>query len=170
MQPKKLLETVLPLQVKGLINLDKKLKTCWLNWPPEPCTTSDSEIVEKNVKAFKPMQGWLCFQSGVEYFCKNCKEKTMPYSGILLYGEVVNAEGESLHIRENGQGGWILTIFTETEGNKYLVETKEFLGEKKLAPEKLYYHVYWQYDEKHGYHQFAARFTGFKKEDNNSGK
>jgi len=160
MQPSELLK-ILP-KLKGQENLLHKLELCGLKQNPDPCSTS--EEVEAKVKAFEPIQGWLCFQSEIKYFCKNCKEQTMPYTGILLYGEVVNAAGESLHIREDGQGGWILTILTETKGEQYLVETKEFLGEKKLAPEKLYYRVYWQYDEEQGYHQFAARFIGFKKE------
>jgi len=86
----------------------------------------------------------------------------MPESGILLYGEVVNNQ-KSLHIREDGHGGCILTYFTEKKGKDVLVETKSFLGEGKgLTPEKLYYRIYWQYDEQYGYRQFAARFIGFK--------
>ena len=152
MQPSELLKILPKLKIKGQENL----QFCGLEREPEPCFTP--EKVEAQVNAFEPIQGWLCFQSKIEHFCKG---QTMPYTGILLYGEVVNAAGKSLHIREDGQGGWILTTFTETEGDKYLVETKEFLGEKKLAPDKLCYRVYWQCHEKHGYHQFAARFIGF---------
>ncbi len=162
MKPNELFNILPKLEIKGQENLHHKFKCCGLELTPELYYTS--EEVEAQVKFFEPTQGWLCFQSEVKYFCKEnfCKEKTMPYSGILLYGEVVNAAGKSLHIREDGQGAWILTTFTETEGDKYLVETKQFLGEKNLAPDRLYYHVYWQHDKKHGYHQFAARFTGFK--------
>ncbi len=158
MQPIELLKTLSTLTIKGQQNLHKKLKLCNLTLLPEDCHTA--EEVAAKVRAFKPTQGWLCFQSEVKYFCK---EEPMPYSGILLYGEVINADGKSLHIRENGQGGWILTTFTETQGENYLVESKAFLGEKELAPESVYYHVYWKYDEKSGYQQFAARFIGFEK-------
>lgn len=153
MKPIELLKTLTALRIKGQ-------NPCDLTLESEACHTA--EQVETKLKAFNPIQGWLCFQSEVKYFCQG---QPMPYSGILLYGEVVNADGQSLHIRENGQGGWILTTFTETEGENYLVETKTFLGEKELAPEKLYYRVYWKYDEKSGYQQFAARFIGFEKQE-----
>jgi len=165
MQPNEfneLLDEVLPkLQIKGLKNLHKKLKTCGLVIKkPENYSIYQAQEVQKKVESFLPEQGWLCFQNKVEYFLQ---DEIIPYAGILLYGEVVKlAQKESLHIREDGQGGWILTEFAETEGNDYLVETKTFLGEgKKLTPEKLYYRVYWQYDERHGYRQVAARFNGF---------
>lgn len=154
MQPNELKEIL--KKIEGLKNLDGKLKACGLVKKSENYPTPQ-EIQEK-VENFNPEQGWLCFQSKVEYFRKG---KTMPYSGILLYGEVINAQGQSLHIREDGQGGWILTSFEETEDNNYLVEDTEFLGEKELAPKKLRYRVYWKYDERHGYRQVAARFNGF---------
>ncbi len=161
MQANELLKILPKLKIKRQETLHHKLKLCGLERKLDPSPTF--EEVKAKVKAFEPKQGWLCFQDKVEYFCRNCEKKEMPYSSILLYGEVINVDGKSLHIREDGRGGWILTYFTETEGEQYLVETKEFLGEKKLAPDKLYYRVYWQHDKEHGYHQFAARFIGFEK-------
>lgn len=185
MQPNKLLDTLRKLeQVKGLKNLHLKLepKPCHLILKPQSYQTP--EKVLEMVKNFAPEQGWLCFQSNVEYFCQQdfCEHKSLPDSGLLLYGEVVNAQGQSLHIREDGEGGWILTEFEETEGDDFLVEERTFLGEKQLFLKKteeqqflgekqlflektdvpkLLYRVYWQYDEKHGYRQFSACFKGF---------
>ncbi len=140
------------------IDLDKLRFGC-LKWPPESCTTSDHEVVRQKIKEFAPEQGWLCFQSKVHYFREPDK---MSFSGILLYGEVVKkATNQSLHIREEGQNAWILTYFEETEGDNYLLENTVLLGEKELAPKKLGYRLYWQYDEKQGYRQLAARFNGF---------
>jgi len=169
MQPTELLNTVLPKlsKITGLPkNFPNNWKLCGLNIKSEACETP--EAVQDKIEAFAPKQGWLCFQSEVAYFCQQdfCKNHSIPSHGIILYGEVVNDQ-TSLHIREEGQGGWILTELTETQGNEYLVEGKHFLGEgKDLTPDKLYYRIYWQYDEQYGYRQFAARFTGFGQEQN----
>ncbi|HIE02315.1 MAG TPA: hypothetical protein EYP59_18875 [Thiotrichaceae bacterium] len=159
MQPKELLPILSQLKnVDGLEKLDK-LRPCRLKWPPKSDTTSDPEEVRQKIKEFAPEQGWLCFQSKVDYFRELAK---MSFSGILLYGEVVKkATNQSLHIREEGQNGWILTYFEETKGEQYLVENTVFCGEKELAPNKLRYRVYWQHDEKQGYRQLGARFNGF---------
>jgi len=158
MQPIDLLNIIPKLQhIKGLKNLSQ-LKSCSLHLEPKHCSAPQKVLEELDI--FLPEQGWLCFQNKVKYFRK--KDKIPTDSTILLYGEVVNSDGKSLHIREDGQGGWILTYFTETKGKEYLVENQSFLGENKLAPKQLYYRVYWQYDNKQGYRQVAARFTGFE--------
>jgi len=159
MQPNALLPILSQFkQVEGLEKLYKLRPSC-LKWPPKSDTTSSPEEVRQKVAEFAPEQGWLCFQSKVDYFREPAK---MSFSGILLYGEVVKkATNQSLHIREEGQNGWILTYFEETEGDNYLVENTVLLGEKELAPNKLGYRVYWQHDEKQGYRQLAARFNGF---------
>jgi hypothetical protein len=163
MQPTELLLEKIPYlkKVKGLSHLNK-ITSCDLAIQAESkyASFSDADKVLQELENFKPEQGWLCFQNKVKFFRKGDKIPTD--STILLYGEVVNADGISLHIREDGQGGWILTYFTETDGNNYLVENQSFLGESKLAPEQLYYRVYWQHDDKQGYRQVAARFTGFE--------
>ena len=170
MQPTELLNTVLPKlsTITGLPdNFHHKWTLCDLKIASELCKTPEA-VIEK-IEAFAPKQGWLCFQSEVAYFCQQdfCKNHSIPSHGIILYGEVVNDQS-SLHIREEGQGGWILTELTETQGDEYLVERKRFLGEgkvlpggKRLSPDKLYYRIYWQHDKEYGYRQFAARFTGF---------
>jgi len=158
MQPTELFKILPKLQhIKGLKNLSQ-LKSCRLHLEPKYCSVPQ-EVLQK-LDIFLPEQGWLCFQNKVKFFRK--EEQIPTDSTILLYGEVVNADGISLHIREDGQGGWILTYLTETDGNEYLVENQTFLGEKKLAPERLYYRVYWQNDDKQGYRRVAARFTGFE--------
>lgn len=164
MPPKELLKEIRSkkLEIKGQNNLLDRLQICGLE--QESDSYDNPNDVETKVKAFEPVEGWLCFQSEVKSFCQG---ETMPYAGILLYGEVVNAKGESLHIREDGLGGWILTKLTEIdEGEQYLAETQKFLGlGNKQAPEKLYYRVYWENDQEHGYRQFVARFTGFEPEE-----
>lgn len=163
MQPTELINLLPELkEIKGLSQL-AQITTCSLAFKPEPKNFSLSQYdkVVEELENFKPEQGWLCFQNEVKVFRKGDKIPTD--SNILLYGEVVNADGNSsLHIREDGQGGWILTYFTETKGNEYLLEKQSFLGQSKLAPKKLYYNVYWQHDDKQGYRPVAARFTGFE--------
>ncbi|MEK8016491.1 MAG: hypothetical protein VSS75_006445, partial [Candidatus Parabeggiatoa sp.] len=169
-------------------NFPNNWKLCGLNIKSEPCETP--EAVQDKIEAFAPKQGWLCFQSEVAYFCQHdfCDNHSIPSHGIILYGEVVKDQS-SLHIREDGQGEWIVTELTETQGDEYLVEEKRFLGEgkkltetqgdeylveekrflgegKKLTPDELYYRIYWQHDKQYGYRQCAARFTEFRQEQN----
>ncbi len=159
MQPNELLEALSKLKpAKELEKLRQKpLKPCNLTLISESAQTP--QAVREKLMRFKPEQGWLCFQDQVEYFRKG---ESVPDFGIVFYGEVVNTQGQSLHIRENGQGGWVLTTYTENlEGDQYLVENAAFLGEKHFAPAQLFYRVYWQHDEQQGYRQFAARFMRF---------
>ena len=174
-----------------LKNLHSEFQLCNLTIKPKTYSTEEQVQVRQQVEKFAPEPGWLCFQSEVQYFPKpeDNTEKAenkvppvkkdrfwtrllrkvsgtpfkMPSSSILLYGEVINAQGHTLHIRENGQGGWILTYFIEgKKGNHYLVEDQVLLGEKEVAPKELRYRVYWQYDDQHGcYRQIVARFNGF---------
>jgi hypothetical protein len=161
MEPNELIKILPKFAIKGLSNLPQKLELCELKLTEQSIPYTQLEQVQAEITKFEPEQGWLCFQSDVEYFCKG--EAIPTSSGILLYGEVSKSESEeSLHIREDGQSGWILTHFIETEGDRYLKEKQLFLGEgKNLTPEKLHYHVYWQYNKEHGYHQYAARFVEF---------
>jgi hypothetical protein len=168
MEPNELFPILSQLKnIEGLEKLDN-LTTCGLKWPhPKSCTISDcndsDEVRQKKlrqkIEEFAPEQGWLCFQSEVKYFCEPAE---MSFSGILLYGEVVkNTTNQSLHIREDGQNGWILTYFEETNENIYLVENTVFLGETNLVSNQLRYRVYWQHENNQGYYQLAARFNGF---------
>lgn len=197
MQPNELLKVLKNLSkskpIKGenydlLKNLHGEFQPCNLTIKSKAGSTS--EQVRQQIEKFAPEQGWLCFQSEVQYFPKpednteNAEHQIsslkksrwwtrilpkfsgtsfkMPSSSILLYGEVLKGQKHTLHIREDGQGGWVLTEFIEGKGNNYLVEDQKFLGEKEVAPKELCYRVYWQYDDKHGcYRQAFARFNGF---------
>lgn len=111
--------------------------------------------------------GWLYFQHTLWHSKSDISLPTQfdKEAGYLLYGELVSEDNQnSLHIRQDGQGGWIVTEFSEIDGGKtHLVETIRLLGEFEKVGD-LKYRVYWSFDsENNMYRQTAARFYGFDK-------
>jgi len=89
------------------------------------------------------------------------------YRGLLLSGELVNLDDESLHIRQNGRGGWVATRFTPGKGEEYLVDEHRLVAfesdpDRRASPGGLHYRRYWRLDPYHGIRQAAARFIGFE--------
>lgn len=131
-----------------------------------PKSVADQTQVKTILRTFAPDQGWLCFQSRVDRFLPG---EDLPDQGILLNGEVTAPSGESLHIRQDGDGSWVLTRFVEQapdeRGATHLVEEVTFLGEPlaRFEPtQDLCYRRYWGYDPDFGYRPVLARFVGFK--------
>ena len=161
-------EPMNPETLRGyLVKLQRRLGTAPALCRVETFTKSvtDPSGVRKFLRAFAPKQGWLCFQSRIERFLPG---EDLPDHGILLYGEVVSLADQSLHIRQNGGGGWILTRFVEQALDEreatHLVEEITFLGEtlERFGPPKdLRYRRYWGHDPDFGYRPLLARFAGF---------
>lgn len=153
--------------------LEGALKPCCLVVKSTTFPAADGQqTLKQAIHDFKPVQGWLCIQSNVLFFHES-KKFVLP-EGVLLNGEAVNENGESLHIREDGKGGWLLTSFREVDPEeeeeccRCMVEDFAFLGTSHAKDPKDYpqitYRRYWNYDEDFGCRQFSARFTGFQQE------
>lgn len=132
--------------------------------PLDPATGSDR--LAGIIQSFGPTQGWLCYQSAVIAFPPGGLPKPDPALGLLLSGELANADQESLHIRQDGRGGWRVTRFTPGQGKTFLVDDQAFIAHTansgdRTQPHRLCYRRYWTTDDDHGVHQTAACFIGF---------
>ena len=132
--------------------------------PSEP-SAGASELAQL-IADFAPDSGWLCFQSEVMQVRGAVLPEPDRARGLLLSGELVDADGESLHIRQDGRGGWIATRFTPGVGERYLVDEHRLVvfepdPDRRDRPGWLRYLRYWRLDPDHGIRQAAARFIGF---------
>lgn len=136
-------------------------------------TCATPELVRQELQEFDPEQGWLCFQSKLTRFFQ---DEPLPDAGVILYGEVKGKDGRSLHIQQDGEGGWILSYYHEHKnGDRHLTEDMTLIAEAYPSdpPNTRYdlnYRVYWggtdykqEEDDGQGWRQIAAAFTGFKK-------
>ncbi|MDY6993685.1 MAG: hypothetical protein SVR94_13925 [Pseudomonadota bacterium] len=158
MQPEELLDSVEKLKKLNPNFFITIPEICTLNWPPRTAKPANATELRQYILDFQAQEGWICWQNEVNYFQNG--ELNYPEHKHLLYGEFAK-KNASLHVNEDGQGGWLLTWFEEDQGETFIVENTHFLGEPKHAPAQLYYRVYWVDHEMHGYHKIAARFKGF---------
>lgn len=134
---------------------------------PDPTTP---QAVIQAVTDFTPSQGWLCLQSKVLILdCAEDLEQGNPNDGVILSGELVRGANHSLHIRQNGQGGWILLYIDEGEGDQEgLVHNARLLGNQHYLATVgenaragvLCYRVYWTHEHEHGWRQSLSRLCG----------
>lgn len=89
--------------------------------------TQGSERLSTEIANFAPVEGWLCYQSAVIEVRDGAVPKPGDGRGLILSGELINAAWESLHIRQNGRGGWLLTRFTPDRGETYLADEHRFV-------------------------------------------
>jgi len=116
------------------------------------------------IRAFQPLQGWLCYQSEV----LSLTDGDLSFldkggSGWILNGEFSNANRDSLHISQSGSGQWLLTKYQEQSGEDLLKQTMTYLSTKDELGH-LAYAVYWRRDALVGYQKVHSRFLGFQKE------
>lgn len=129
-------------------------------------STAGADRLAGIISAFGPSEGWLCYQSAVLVFPPGGLPGPDSARGLLLSGELANADREGLHIRQDGRGGWIVTRFTPGQGGHYLVDDCSFVtheprpGDNKPL-RSLCYRRYWTTDEHHCIRQAAACFIGF---------
>ena len=138
------------------------------------------------IKQFKPKDGWLVLQSHIVYFYDNnlidldekdgiftCTLDPKPeeeLEGYFINAEMVNKDKKSLHIVEDGDGGWLITKYRE-ENDKTpntLMDKVSLLGKQRINPKnqpKINYRRYWVHSKDKGYHIKAARFMGYSNGD-----
>lgn len=134
---------------------------------PDPTTP---QAVIQAVMDFAPSQGWLCFQSQLLVLDRTEDlERRAPHAGAILSGELIRGADHSLHIRQNGRGGWILLYIDEGEGDQEgLVHNARLLGNQHYPatvgessrPGVLCYRVYWKHDPEQGWCQALSRLCG----------
>lgn len=164
-----------PDNIKQYLPDDMKLQSCYLE--VETSVLSKHEEVVKAVQDFSPNQGWLAFQSKIKFFYNAdlIIEPDLP-NGYLLNAELVNTETEALHIRDNGNGDWLLTHYKELQSettqqaanalaDKVFMLAKSKDNTPKNQSPKIIYRRYWKHSDL-GYHVYAASFNGFENGEN----
>lgn len=159
------------LTSKLLDEIAKTNTACYLRIE-HPAVADHKTLLDYIQQTFKATQGWFAFQSDVLFFT-DAQDITYP-QGYLLNGECINADGASLNVREDGNGGWKVTEFLEVDGDPdtdaqthhCMVDESVMLGKcREDAPDnaqpKICYRRYWKHTEDIGYHIFVSRFVGF---------
>jgi len=138
------------------------------------CVTVESSVVTSAqslagvIGEFGGTTGWLGYQSGNEHFIA-CSEIVMSDRyGALLNAEMANESNASLHIRYNGNGGWIVTTFKHSaeeagEGDSYLADSIAYVSSFNDGL-KLQYKRFWAQGDGSkttGVNPEFACFTGF---------
>lgn len=129
-----------------------------------------SKHLAEEIAHFAPDAGWLCYQSKVVEVKDGNLAGNQDGLGLILSGELTNAAGESLHIRQDGRGGWLVSRFTPDQGDCYLADIQRLIvhaphQDQPRRARYLRYRRYWKQDEHHGVRQHAACFIGFSEDD-----
>ena len=125
-------------------------------------TKSDHAELSVTIEGFGAAMGWLGYQSGNQHQLSLDKVVLDKSYGTLLNAELTNDQGQSLHIRYNGQGGWVVTRYEYSVGDQYIADRVSFVSsfDDKV---KLHYLRFWQADDSAGLgvNPVFACFTGF---------
>ncbi|MHB1798139.1 hypothetical protein [Metallibacterium scheffleri] len=107
-----------------------------------------------------PRQGWLQFQS---YQLAMHGELPVrdPRWGMLLAGELVDAEGCSIAIALDADGAWLVSRFEhQATGDDLWDEVRHLAHDPKTGT--LRYRRYWRHDAEAGFVQDHGCFIGFE--------
>lgn len=120
------------------------------------------EAVYETLDSFNPISGWIGYQSGNQYFVHEPLAFKSDY-GVLLNAEMTNGSGVSLHVRYNGNGGWVVTQYHYGKGEKYVADTVKHLASfDKDGNTTLRYLRFWKLqDGSLGVNPVFACFVGF---------
>lgn len=129
---------------------------------------ADPQLLATAISDFGGTTGWLGYQSGNEYFETFSEIVMSDRYGMLLNAEMANESNASLHIRYNGDGGWIVTTFNYTgedsgEGDWYLADSLGYVSSFNDGL-KLQYKRFWKQGDgckTTGVNPEFACFTGF---------
>lgn len=127
----------------------------------EQKTIQSHDGLMQQLAAFKPSAGWLQCQSRQWLFSDGLPDMNAAADehGQLLNAEAVNAEGQSLAIRQDARGGWHLTRLHPEADGPYLCDTVSHRAATG-AGDNLQYRRYWQHDNDLGFRPFTAAFIG----------
>ncbi|MDM8545494.1 hypothetical protein QUF61_03270 [Candidatus Venteria ishoeyi] len=173
----------LPEEVKAHLQLSDEIQLSGLSIQTKNYNFEQHEQLLADVQAFETTQAWLCFQqqpiavkteagqlklydkrlNEVQFYDDHAslfKQFNLEHYGYLLYGELAKGDA-ALHIRQDGQAGWIVTTYAPTDNDSYLLESITQMAEFDEIGQPNY-RVYWQFDPKtQRYCQAHAHFCGF---------
>lgn len=98
----------------------------------------DPQRVRSRLRDFAALSGWVQTTSDVKPVAQLADA-----TGHVLCAETAG-DGESLHVRQNGEGGWIVATLTTEDGDELLTEKEFSAGERFGA---LHYQVSWRREE-----------------------
>lgn len=128
---------------------------------PEDAPAGSAEAALARLAEFKPLQGWVGFQSANRLIDERGVPNMNEQTGVLLAAEVCNAEGASMHIRYDGAGGWRVTEYRPSLGGPYLADILTHVAHKAPLGDYLRYRRFWRIDPAQGAQVHAACFIGF---------
>ena len=127
----------------------------------ETKTLTTVEAVYAALDSFNPISGWIGYQSGNQYFVNEPLAFKSDY-GVLLNAEMTNGSGVSLHVRYNGNGGWVVTQYHYGKGEEYVADTVKHLASFDNGNTTLRYLRFWKVqDGSLGVNPVFACFVGF---------
>lgn len=128
----------------------------------ETKTLTTVEAVYEKLDFLNPTSGWIGYQSGNQYFINQPLAFKSNY-GVLLNAEMTNGSGVSLHVRYNGNGGWVVTQYHYGKGEEYVADTVKHLASfDKDGNTTLRYLRFWKVqDGSLGVNPVFACFVGF---------
>jgi hypothetical protein len=127
----------------------------------ETKTLTTVEAVYAALDSFNPISGWIGYQSGNQYFVNEPWAFKSDY-GVLLNAEMTNGSGVSLHVRYNGNGGWVVTQYHYGKGEEYVADTVKHLASFDNGNTTLRYLRFWKVqDGSLGVNPVFACFVGF---------
>ena len=120
--------------------------------------------VHAELKNFNSTSSWLDYQSGKQFFINEPLVIADNYD-TLLNAEVTNGSNGSLHVRYNGNGGWIVTTYHYNKGKTYIADKVEHVAsfsKRNSSPITLQYLRFWTVrDTNLGMNPVFACFIGF---------
>lgn len=121
---------------------------------------ADTQALWAALESHHPTQGWLMFQSTQMPFHDGLPQR-QPDWGWLLACEAVNADGDSLAILQDGQGGWrLIEYIADADMHGLWDEMRQIVHAKDTG--ELCYRRYWVDEQEQGFVQKHACFIGFK--------
>ncbi|MGB1108957.1 MAG: hypothetical protein ACPG4N_01295 [Gammaproteobacteria bacterium] len=130
---------------------------------------------ESALAAFDAQQGWICRQSSLDVFQTTHKRPNPNTGGVLLSAELVASDDRhSLHLRQDGHGGWIISDIREADlagpdALDGLMHTTCQIGTNPVEG-WLLYRVYWTHSEPIGWHPQISRFLRIDPDEKHSNK
>ncbi len=124
----------------------------------------DPDALWQALQQHSPAQGWLQFQSWQGLFLDGLPEVAAD-RGLLLQAEAVCADGSSLAIGPDGQGGWRLSHYRPADDGDLLWDEVAHIAHDGAAC--LNYRRYWVEDAEQGLLQRLAILIGIEQ---NGGK
>ncbi len=129
--------------------------------------TVTRDEAEAAIQGFPAGQGWACRQSSLDVFRTSDTRPDPSRGGVILSAELVADDGQrSLHLRQDGGGGWVVTEIAEGDaageaGIDGLAHTTCLIGDNRVEG-WLLYRVYWSHDKDQGWQTCASRLAGIR--------